>query len=592
MRSFKHLGRVLLMTSMVGAVLAPTVAHATENGSVPVEPDYGVNGAQMGEANPNAGVGVPSIASTYGVNGVPGMDVSGWQPNVNWSSEYNKGARFAYVKATEGLSYKSPVFSSQYNGAANVGMVRGAYHFALPSLSDGATQARFFVANGGGWSADGKTLPGLLDFEWNPYSSLGNTCYNMNSIQLKNWVASFADEYKKLTGRYPAIYTATNWVKTCMGDLKGLSHLPLHVANYSSTPGVMPGGYTDYDIWQYTDSGVFAGDSNFFNGTLADLQNLAKNANYKPKGSASSLFANTSSPSPVTNPNTVNGFTLFGAIGDYYKSNSSTLGAPTSNERVLTYGSGAVRDFKNSRSVYWSPNTGAKAMYWPGAIGERFSKGGFERGFGYPTTDEAGYAGGATQRFYNPVTKYSSIMVWSSSTGAKSLNSNGGIYHKWMNSGGANGYGFPSSDETAYKGGAYVTFAKGGSRTNIYWSEGTGSRAINGRGDIYYTWMNKGGVDRLGFPVTDEMSKPGGGAVVYFKKGSQETGAYWHPSTGTHILNSKGALYYAWVNAGHTGKLGYPVHDERTESDGKVHVRFTSGAHFTWTAKEGVKRVS
>lgn len=39
--------------------------------------------------------------------GIAGMDVSGWQPAVNWSAEYANGARFAYVKATEGIGYRS-----------------------------------------------------------------------------------------------------------------------------------------------------------------------------------------------------------------------------------------------------------------------------------------------------------------------------------------------------------------------------------------------------------------------------------------------------------------------------------------------------
>ena len=58
-------------------------------------------------------------------------------------------------------------------------MVRGAYHFANPRTSSGADQARYFVQNGGAWTADGKTLPGLLDIEFNPYPAYGNTCYNM-----------------------------------------------------------------------------------------------------------------------------------------------------------------------------------------------------------------------------------------------------------------------------------------------------------------------------------------------------------------------------------------------------------------------------
>src|SRR5215218_9818064 len=96
-------------------------------------------------------LGASSASATTYVNG---MDVSGHQGNVAWSTAYNNGARFAYVKATEGTSYKNPYFAQQYNGSYNVGMIRGAYHFALPNNSGGLTQADYFVNNGGGWSGD------------------------------------------------------------------------------------------------------------------------------------------------------------------------------------------------------------------------------------------------------------------------------------------------------------------------------------------------------------------------------------------------------------------------------------------------------
>ena len=64
--------------------------------------------------------------------GLPGLDVSSWQGNVDWATVAANGARFAFVKATEGTSYVNPYFTQQYVGAFDVGLVRGAYHFGLP----------------------------------------------------------------------------------------------------------------------------------------------------------------------------------------------------------------------------------------------------------------------------------------------------------------------------------------------------------------------------------------------------------------------------------------------------------------------------
>lgn len=218
--------------------------------------------------------------------GVQGLDVSGHQPSVDWQQQWNMGARFAYVKATEGSYFTNDYFNSQYQGSRNVGMIRGAYHFAIPNGSSGSDQARFFVQNGGGWSADGYTMPPVLDFEFNPYEGrtingfyFGNTCYDMSPTQLASWVRDFGNTMLSLTGRLPMIYTNTNWWKQCLGDPPGFGDYPLWVAAYPLTPtnnaGAVPSSWSTYSIWQYSSTGPFAGDSNVWNGSLAQLKEFA-----------------------------------------------------------------------------------------------------------------------------------------------------------------------------------------------------------------------------------------------------------------------------------------------------------------------------
>ena len=223
------------------------------------------------EAAPSAGNWQPP--------GIQGIDVSSHQGNVDWNAAWNRGARFAYAKATEGTTYKNPNFGQQYNGSYNRGMIRGAYHFALPNVSSAIEQANFFVNNGGGWSADGKTLPPLLDIEYNPYESLGNTCYNMSQSQMVNWIKAFSNQVKARTGRVPMIYTTTDWWRTCTGNSAAFSEHPLHIANYNHVgAGPLPASWSSYSIWQYSDSGPFVGDSNVFNGSSAGLTALARNS--------------------------------------------------------------------------------------------------------------------------------------------------------------------------------------------------------------------------------------------------------------------------------------------------------------------------
>nr|WP_179791878.1 GH25 family lysozyme [Actinopolymorpha rutila] len=204
--------------------------------------------------------------------GAPGIDVASHQGNVDWPYYRDQGFKFAYVKATEGTSYKNPFFDQQFNGSAKVGMLHGTYHFGRPDQSSGAEQARFFVANGGHWKPDGKTLPGELDIEFGEAVGV-STCYNQSANGIVNFVRDFSNEYKRLTGRLPVIYTNGSWWQQCVGNSTAFGRNPLWLASYNPDPGPMPGGWQKgHTFWQYTETPI---DKNYFNGSLADLKTFA-----------------------------------------------------------------------------------------------------------------------------------------------------------------------------------------------------------------------------------------------------------------------------------------------------------------------------
>jgi GH25 family lysozyme M1 (1,4-beta-N-acetylmuramidase) len=204
------------------------------------------------------------------VTGVLGIDVSSHQGRVNWAGYKRQGKVFAYVKATEGTSYRNPYFTSQYNGSAAAGFIRGAYHFANPAGASGAAQADYFWRNGGRWLRDGKTLPGVLDIEYNPY---GSTCYGLSPTSMVNWIAAFAARYKLRTGRDVVIYTTYDWWRRCTGNTTRFSRTnPLWLARHASTPGTRPGGWPFYTFWQYSSTPI---DQNRFSASYARLKALA-----------------------------------------------------------------------------------------------------------------------------------------------------------------------------------------------------------------------------------------------------------------------------------------------------------------------------
>ncbi|MCX5419860.1 lysozyme [Streptomyces sp. NBC_00078] len=206
-----------------------------------------------------------------------GHDVSSHQRDVNWSDAKAGGARFVYVKATESTDYRNPYFGRQYGGARTAGIIRGAYHFALPDRSPGATQAAFFVRNGGRWSADGWTLPPALDIEYNPYDSR-HKCYGLSKAGMVDWIKSFSDELKQLTGRRPVIYTTAHWWNTCTGRSRAFaSNHALWIARHDSADaGSLPAGWSFWTFWQYDNSGSLPGDQNLFNGSQAQLRRFAR----------------------------------------------------------------------------------------------------------------------------------------------------------------------------------------------------------------------------------------------------------------------------------------------------------------------------
>jgi GH25 family lysozyme M1 (1,4-beta-N-acetylmuramidase) len=155
--------------------------------------------------------GRPSVVAAASAP-IQGVDVSSSQHSgdggINWGQVAGAGYQFALVKVTEGNYYVNPYFDSDYRGAKSAKLYAGAYHFAIPSASDGTSQADYFL-DSAAYKADGATLPPALDIEWNPYDS-SQPCYGLDGDSLVSWVAAFRAEVERRTGRPPAIYTAAS----------------------------------------------------------------------------------------------------------------------------------------------------------------------------------------------------------------------------------------------------------------------------------------------------------------------------------------------------------------------------------------------
>jgi GH25 family lysozyme M1 (1,4-beta-N-acetylmuramidase) len=222
-----------------------------------------------------------------------GPDVASYQhphtkqhPNgqpINWKAVRKSGKEFAIIKATEGTDYTNPNFAgptyNDYAAAGRAGLVRGAYHFARPSLpivSSAVAQAKYFAAVVGPVSSKA-TLPPALDLE---------VTGGLHRGQLVTWAQTFLLEMRRLTGRTPMLYTYPTFWTSDLGDPTALARYPLWMAAYGTSRAPIS------DLWQYTSTAHVKGiagdvDVSKFVGTSGfPWKTLSNGTVHTPWGSA------------------------------------------------------------------------------------------------------------------------------------------------------------------------------------------------------------------------------------------------------------------------------------------------------------------
>lgn len=176
-------------------------------------------------------------------------------------------------------------------------------------------------------------------------------------------------------------------------------------------------------------------------------------------------------------------FRVFGAIyAKWIALGGLAWGTPDTDELATPDGIGRFNHFNNnSASIYWSPNSGSNAIW--GAIRAKWAELGWENSpLGYPVTDELPTPDGVGR--FNHFSNGGSI-YWTPNTGAHAVW--GAIRARWEELGWERSYlGYPTSDETAFpEGGRANTFENGG----IYWWADAGPIDLRDV-VIHYTGLN------------------------------------------------------------------------------------------------------
>lgn len=189
---------------------------------------------------------------------VMGMDISHHQGKVDWAAVVKEGAvDFAFVKATEGLTFKDPEFENNRSALGGTTLRWGAYHYYRPEDS-GKEQANYFLKTVGVDNLKKHLLPPVLDVEeWNKESTQ----------ELINGVQTWLDTVEAAIGRKPIVYTYHEFWTAHLN--RGFQDYPLWLSGplEESVP---------WSFWQMGNQGQVAGvggcvDQDMFRGTLEEL---------------------------------------------------------------------------------------------------------------------------------------------------------------------------------------------------------------------------------------------------------------------------------------------------------------------------------
>jgi lysozyme len=205
----------------------------------------------------------------------PGLDVSKFQPTIDWTKVAAAGMKFVFARASYGTSAQTePTFKSHWQGAKAAGLIRGAYHFFVPA-DDAGAQARLFLSQLRGAIAPGENayLPAVIDVEMQP----GGVSAANYVAGIKTWIGAVEAD-PLFAGRKTIIYTTASFWAT-LGNPAGFSDHPLWVADYSKDPPRVPQGWASYAFFQNSESGAVNGiagkiDTDFFNGDIDVLTAL------------------------------------------------------------------------------------------------------------------------------------------------------------------------------------------------------------------------------------------------------------------------------------------------------------------------------
>lgn len=217
-----------------------------------------------------------------------GIDVSGNNSTINWTSVKGANIKYAWAKATEGTSFIDSTFNANISNAKANGIYIGAYDFARPDKNAPESEAMYFwnVASNS-IKADGKSFMPMLDYETFTGTFVGASSY-------ADWANQWCLDVQALAAASGVSVTPVIYISACnTPNLSSLDNATIPwIADYN---GEGPSSGSPWDVsvctpneiwgsgiwvlWQYTSTASISGvtgncDEDVFNGDSIALTNL------------------------------------------------------------------------------------------------------------------------------------------------------------------------------------------------------------------------------------------------------------------------------------------------------------------------------
>ncbi|MCR4923236.1 MAG: hypothetical protein K5931_04435, partial [Lachnospiraceae bacterium] len=188
-------------------------------------------------------------------SGTLGIDVSKYQPSINWSSVKASGIDFVIIRcgyrgASTGVLIQDPYYTSHIKGAKAAGLKVGIYFFSTAlNEAEAVEEASMCVALASGY---GVNYPIFIDVESSSRPGYDSLPASQRTTNIKAFCSTV-----KSAGYSAGVYANKTWLSSYM-DASALSGYKIWLAQYNASGPTYKG---KYDLWQYTSKGSVGGIS-------------------------------------------------------------------------------------------------------------------------------------------------------------------------------------------------------------------------------------------------------------------------------------------------------------------------------------------